>query len=81
MLSHVLGLQRSAEREVCIAGPCPVRDVLQQAMEDLGLSFTEAMWNEYAILVDGREIRYLSGWDTPVAPDSTVSVVPPRAGG
>ncbi len=33
------------------------------------------------ILVDGRDSRSLQGLDTPLAPDSKISIFPPLAGG
>ena len=33
------------------------------------------------VFVNGRDVRYLSGLDTPVMPDDEVVILPPAAGG
>lgn len=33
------------------------------------------------ILIDGRDVRHLKGLETPLSPDSTISIFPPVAGG
>jgi molybdopterin synthase sulfur carrier subunit len=33
------------------------------------------------VFINGRDIRHLSGLDTPVMPDDEVTILPPAAGG
>lgn len=82
LLGHVLGLERSVERKVPLRGICRLREVLRLALEGLGLPFDERLlMNEYVVLVNGRDVRHLEGWETPVEPGDALSIVPPRAGG
>ena len=84
LLGHVLGLQHNVTGEVPIAALLTVRELLRVALAQLALPFAEPLdrlWDEYAVLVNGRDIRHLEGWETRVAPGSTVSVVSPAAGG
>lgn len=61
LLGHVLGLQQSVQYHVLLTAPSPVQEVLKLALEGLGLRFSSTMWNEYAIIADGQDIRYLKG--------------------
>jgi molybdopterin synthase sulfur carrier subunit len=64
---------------------------VRQVMAELTARYPalkEGIWNESGglvdychVLVNGRNVRYLSGLDTPLQPDDTMDIFPPVGGG
>ena len=68
--------------ELPMSDPTSVRDVLRMASDYLGEAVCPELLEErYLVLVEGRSILYLRGWDTVVQPGQGVSVVPLLGGG
>ncbi|MGB6837367.1 MAG: ubiquitin-like small modifier protein 1 [Dehalococcoidia bacterium] len=73
--------------EVLLPDGATVRDVLIRLVElRPGLAGHvldgEGQVPQYVgVFVDGRDIRYLQGLDTPVRPENEVYIFPPTAGG
>ena len=68
--------------ELPVSGPISVRDVLRLASDDLGEAVSPGQLDEkHLVLIEGRSILYLDGWDSVVQPDQRVSVVPLLGGG
>ncbi len=74
-------------RVVLEAGCATVRDVLAQLIARYP-ALTERLLDEQqtvrpyvAVMVDGRDIRHLSGMNTPVTSKSALDIFPPIAGG
>ncbi len=64
-----------------------VRDLLRQ-LGELRPTIARVLLDENGnitpsinVFVNGRDIRHLSGLDTPVTPDDEVTIIPPAAGG
>jgi molybdopterin synthase sulfur carrier subunit len=79
----------AGERDIDVALPddATVRDLLNRLVE-LQPSLAQRLLDENGgipqfvnIFVNGRDIRHLSGLDTPVMPDDEVTILPPAAGG
>ena len=65
-----------------VSGPISVRDVLRLASDHLGEAVSpEQLEEKHLVLIEGRSILYLDGWDSVVQPDQRVSVVPLLGGG
>jgi MoaD family protein len=67
--------------------PADLRELLTTLAGRYGTSFRRAVFSggelsgEIIILVNGRNVRYLQGLDTPLAADDEVSIFPMVAGG
>lgn len=69
--------------------PAPtLRDLMEGVIERYGHSFARWVTTKEGelgglavIIVDGRDCRSLQGFDTPLSPDSIISIFPPLAGG
>jgi len=79
----------AGERDIEVALPdgAVVRDILNR-LGELRPILAERLLDEDGniprsvnVFVNGRDIRDLSGLDTPVTPDDEVTVLPPAAGG
>jgi molybdopterin synthase sulfur carrier subunit len=73
--------------EVSLPDGAIVRDLLNRMVE-LEPSLTRRLLDtdgniprHVNVFVNGRDIRYLSGMDTPVTPNDEVTIIPPVAGG
>ncbi len=68
-------------------GPADLRELLTALGRLYGVSFRGAVFSgtelseAIIILVNGRNVRYLQGLDTPLAADDEVSIFPMVAGG
>ena len=74
-----------AERRIDGAPP-DLRELLTTLARRYGPSFREAVLSgaelgEAIIMVNGRNVQYLQGLDTPLAADDEVSIFPMVAGG
>jgi len=79
----------AGERDIEVALPdgAVVRDILNR-LGELRPILAERLLDEDGniprsvnVFVNGRDIRDLSGLDTPVTPDDEVTILPPAAGG
>ncbi|KPJ49829.1 MAG: hypothetical protein AMJ38_02740 [Dehalococcoidia bacterium DG_22] len=79
----------AGEREIDVALPegTTIRDPLNRLVE-LRPVLTERLLDQDGniprsvnVFVNGRDIRHLSGLDTPVMPNDEVTILPPAAGG
>jgi molybdopterin synthase sulfur carrier subunit len=79
----------AGERDIDVALPDDpiIRDLLHRLVE-LRPSLAQRLLDEDGniprfvnVFVNGRDIRHLSGLDTPVTPDDEVTILPPAAGG
>ncbi len=67
--------------------PADLRELLTALAERYGISFRRAVFSgdelgaAILILVNGRNVRYLRGLDTPLTMDDEVSIFPMVAGG
>lgn len=73
--------------EVALADGAAIRDLISRLVE-LRPILAERLLDEDGniprsvnVFVNGRDIRDLSGLDTPVTPDDEVTILPPAAGG
>jgi molybdopterin synthase sulfur carrier subunit len=73
--------------DVALADGATVRDLLNRLVE-LRPVLAQRLLDEDGdiprfvnVFVNGRDIRHLSGLDTPVMPDDEVTILPPAAGG
>ncbi|MGQ9572904.1 MAG: ubiquitin-like small modifier protein 1 [Dehalococcoidia bacterium] len=73
--------------EVALPSGATIRDLIHRLVE-LRPSLAHRLLDEDGnvprfvnVFVNGRDIRYLSGLDTPVMPDDEVTILPPVAGG
>lgn len=87
LYSTLRGLAGDRAVEVPLPDGATVRDVLTRLVElRPGLAGRvlddEGQVLQYVgVFVDGRDIRYLQGLDTPVRPENEVYIFPPTAGG
>lgn len=79
----------AGERDIDVALPdgATIRDLLNRLVK-LRPVLAERLLDEDGnippsvnVFVNGRDIRDLSGLDTPVMPDDEVTILPPAAGG
>ena len=79
----------AGERHVDVALPdgAIIRDLLNRLVE-LRPSLAERLLEQDGniprsvnVFVNGRDIRYLNGLDTPITPHDEVTILPPVAGG
>jgi len=79
----------AGEREIDVTLPdgATVRDLLRQ-LGELRPNIARVLLDENGnitpsinVFVNGRDVRHLSGLDTPVTPDDEVTIIPPAAGG
>jgi len=79
----------AGERDIEVALPdgAVVRDILNR-LGELRPTLAERLLDEDGniprsvnVFVNGRDIRDLSGLNTPVTPDDEVTILPPAAGG
>ncbi len=73
--------------EVALPGGATIRDLLNRLAE-LRPGLSQRLLDEDGniprfanVFVNGRDIRHLSGLDTPVMPDDEVTILSPAAGG
>jgi molybdopterin synthase sulfur carrier subunit len=87
LYSTLRGLAGGSVVEVPLPDEATVGDALSRLVElRPGLAGhvldDEGQVREYVgVFVDGRDIRYLHGLDTPIEPENEVYVFPPTAGG
>jgi len=86
---HASLRELAGERDIEVALPdgAVVRDILNR-LGELRPILAERLLDEDGniprsvnVFVNGRDIRDLSGLDTPVTPDDEVTILPPAAGG
>ena len=81
--------EAAGERDIEVAVPdgATIRDLLSRLVElrpvlaDRLLDRDRNIPPSVNVFVNGRDIRDLSGLDTPVTPDDEVTILPPAAGG
>jgi molybdopterin converting factor small subunit len=62
--------------------PIPVSAVLKRLEEVIPIpDLTSRLMRTYIVVLNGKAIQHLQGWDTLVPPGSSVSVLAPMGGG
>lgn len=81
-------LQQAAETPALDVEARDVRDLLRAVARASGPELTSRLFTpegrlrpEIQVLVNGRNIRYLQGEDTPLKSGDRVALIPPAAGG
>ena len=79
-LHSTLKLHLGVDRvDLDTGGPCRVGELLVMAGLDPGPPTPRG--SNWLILLDGRNINLLAGFDTPAEPASRIDILPPACGG
>ncbi|WP_297499021.1 MoaD/ThiS family protein [Thermococcus sp.] len=73
-------IEFTGKRRLEIHGPKTVGELLDR-LDETFPGFKEQLEKGYIILVNGKNIEHLQGFDTPLSDDDTVSIFPPAGGG
>ena len=71
----------AGRREIEVSGVSTVGELLNALYKNFGESFREEIEDKNMILVNGKNILDMDGYDTPLEEGDEVSIFPPAGGG
>lgn len=73
-------IEFTGKRKLEISGPKTVAELLEE-LDRMFPGFKRELEQGYIILVNGKNIEHLRGFETPLSDGDTVSIFPPAGGG
>ncbi len=73
-------IEFTGKRKLGISGPRTVGELLDE-LDRMFPGFKKELEQGYIILVNGKNIEHLQGFDTLLSDEDTVSIFPPAGGG